>query len=373
MATRTNTRRAIRGLVAGVALGAVAVAVVDAVRPRPGPARIVDWDQIEEEAVGRLDRSDAIDGRRLGSLQARYRKLAGDLEGALLGFVGGEPVALAPFEALDRYGWVQLNVGIMRDALEPLVAFESQLPNSRLVEVGRGFLTRYVGLILGFLSGRVLGQYDPQLLGREPAGRPGLYLVEPNIAAWEAEANLPGEALRSWLILHEMTHAWQFGAHPWLRDHLNGMLKEVLSAAISRRQGPVERVLAVTVGVRRQLEVITQVQATMSLVEGYSNLVMDVVGREVLADFEALDSAHQARAGRKTIFERLFWKLTGLELKLQQYVVGERFCRQINDRHGIAYLNRAWEGPAMLPTAAELREPELWARRVGSDRGRSTA
>lgn len=373
MATRTGTRRALRGLLAGVALGAVAFAVVDAVRPRPGPARIVDWDQIEAQALRRLDGSDAVDDRRLRSLEAHYRKLADELEGSLLSFVGGGPVELAPFQALDRHGWVQLNVGIMRDALEPLVAVESQLPNSRLVELGRGFLTRYVGLILGFLSGRVLGQYDPQLLGREPAGRPGLYLVEPNIAAWEAEAELPGEALRSWLILHELTHAWQFGAHPWLREHLNGMLREVLGAAIGRRQGPVERVLAMTIGVRRQLEVITRVQATMSLVEGYSNLVMDVVGREVLPDFEALDSAHQARAGEKTIFERLFWRLTGLELKLQQYVVGERFCKEINDRHGIAFLNRAWEGPAMLPTAPELREPELWARRVDSAPAQPTA
>ena len=361
-----GTRRALRGLLAGVALGAVAFAVVDAVRTRPGPARIVDWEEIEEQALRRLDRSDAIDGRRLRSLQVRYRKLAAELEGSLLGFVGGDPVVLAPFEALDRFGWVELNVGIMRDALEPLVAVESQLPNSRLVELGRGFLTRYVGLILGFLSGRVLGQYDPQLLGREPAGGPGLYLVESNIADWEAEAQLPGEALRRWLILHEMTHAWQFGAHPWLRDHLNGMLREVLGAAIGRRQGPVERVLAMTVGVRRQLEVINRVQATMSLVEGYSNLVMDIVGRDVLPEFEVLESAHYARAGEKTIFERLFWRLTGLELKLQQYVVGERFCKEIHDNHGIAFLNRAWEGPAMLPTATELREPELWARRMGS-------
>ena len=364
-----GTRRALRGILAGVALGAVAFAVVDAIRPRPGPARIVDWDEIEEQARRRLDGADAIDGRRLRSLQTRYRKLAEDLEGPLLGFVGGDPVALAPFQALDRFGWVELNVGIMRDALEPLVAVESQLPNSRLVELGRGFLTRYVGLILGFLSRRVLGQYDPQLLGREPAGRPGLYLVEPNIAAWETEAQLPGEALRRWLILHEMTHAWQFGAHPWLRDHLNGMLREVLGAAIGRRQRPLERVLAMTIGVRRQLEVINRVQATMSLVEGYSNLVMDVVGRQVLPEFGALESAHQARMGEKTIFERLFWRLTGLELKLQQYVVGERFCKEIHDQHGIAFLNRAWEEPATLPTLEELRRPALWAERIAPSLG----
>ncbi|MDQ6918677.1 MAG: zinc-dependent metalloprotease [Candidatus Dormibacteraeota bacterium] len=358
------TRRALRGLAAGVALGAVAFAVVDAVRPRPGPARIVDWEDIREQALGRLSPEDALARPRRGALETRYRRFAAELERPLLDFVGGMEGEFPPFQALDRFGWVDLNVGILRDALEPLADAQESLPNSKALEFGRGVLDRYLGLILGFLSRRVLGQYDPQLLGHEPAGSPGLYLVEPNIADWEEESDLPGEALRRWLILHEMTHAWQFGAHPWLRDHLNGMLRDVLSAAIDRRRSPVERLFALTTGMRDQLGVVNRVQATMSLVEGYSNLVMDVVGRQVLPEFEVLEAAHQARLGEKTIFERLFWKLTGLELKLQQYVVGERFCKAIHERHGMVLLNRAWESPETLPTQAELREPERWARRM---------
>ncbi len=361
-----TTRRALRGLAAGMAVGAMAFAVVDAVRPRPGPARIVDWAEIREQALGRLVPEDALDERRRHSLETKYRRLAAELEDPLLEFVGGMEGGFPAFQALDRFGWVDLNVGILRDALEPLAAAQDRLSNSRVLEFSRGVLDRYVGLILGFLSRRVLGQYDPQLLGHEPAGSPGLYLVEPNIADWEEEAGLPGEPLRRWLILHEMTHAWQFGAHPWLRDHLNGMLRQVLDAAIDRRRSPAERLLALTAGMREQLGLINRVQATMSLVEGYSNLVMDVVGRAVLPEFDVLEAAHQARVGEKTVFERLFWKLTGLELKLQQYVIGERFCKEIHDRHGMGLLNRAWDGPATLPTLEELREPELWARRMGA-------
>jgi coenzyme F420 biosynthesis associated uncharacterized protein len=359
------TRRALRGLAAGVAVGAVAFAVVDAVRPRPGPARIVDWDDIRAQALGRLGPGDALTRPRRRTLETRYGRMAAELEQPLLKFVDGMEGGFPAFQALDRFGWVDLNVGIMRDALEPLAAAQDKLPNSRMLEFGRAGLDRYVGLIFGFLSRRVLGQYDPQLLGHEPAGRPGLYLVEPNIADWEEEAHLPGEALRRWLILHEMTHAWQFGAHPWLRDHLNGMLREVLSAAIDRRRSPRQRLFALAIGMREQLGVINRMQATMSLVEGYSNLVMDVVGRAELPEFEVLEAAHHARLGEKTIFERLFWRLTGLELKLQQYVVGERFCKAIHDRYGMKLLNRTWEGPATLPTPEELREPELWARRMG--------
>jgi uncharacterized protein (DUF2342 family) len=84
----------------------------------------------------------------------------------------------------------------------------------------------------------------------------------------------------------------------------------------------------------------------------------------VLPEFDVLEAAHKARLGEKTIFERVFWKLTGLELKLQQYVIGERFCKEIHDRHGMRLLNRAWESAATLPTMEELRKPELWANRM---------
>ncbi|HVD02475.1 MAG TPA: zinc-dependent metalloprotease [Candidatus Dormibacteraeota bacterium] len=361
-----RTKSALRGLAAGVAVGAVAYAVVDAVRPRPGAARIVDWDEIRDQAISRLDPDSLLDARRRRTLETRYRKLAAELEPALISFVGASAGDLPPFQALDRAGWVDLNVGIMRDALEPLVAAQERMPNSRMVEMGRSVLDRYVGLILGFLSGRVLGQYDPRLLGHEPSGGPGLYLVEPNIADFQQEAELPTDPLRRWLILHEMTHAWQFGAHPWLRDHLNGMLREVLGAAIDARLSSLGRLLALTIGGGEQRSVVSRLQSTMSLVEGYSNLVMDVVGRELLPDFARLEAAHQARVDDKTVFERLFWKVTGLELKLQQYVVGERFCKQVHERHGIAVLNRAWERAENLPTADELQHPDRWAARMGT-------
>ena len=361
-----TTARTLRRLAAGVAVGAATFVVVDAVRPRPGPTRIIDWEEIRQRAVERLGESEErYDARRKRTLEAGYRQLASPLEGRLAHFVGAMEAPFPPFQALDRHAWVELNVGIMRDTLAPLVAAQERLPNSRVVELGRGFLDRYVGLILGFLSTRVLGQYDAQLLGHEPAGAPGLYLVEPNIRDWQEEAGLPGEELRRWLILHEMTHAWQFGAHPWLRDHLNGLLREILGAALGGRRSSLASVIALTTGMRRQLHVLNRVQATMSLVEGYSNLVMDVVGREVLPEFEALEAAHRARAGEKTVFERLFWKLTGLELKLQQYVVGERFCVWVHERHGMAVLNRAWTGPETLPTLEELKNPALWVARMG--------
>ena len=361
-----TTRRAVRGIATGVVVGAVAFAIADAVRPRPGEARLLVWEEVAARAKAGLSLEATASPARLRLLAADYNRLASEVEAPLLRAVGGLPqgITLPPFEALDRHGWVDLNVGILRTAMEPVLELQTRLPNSRLIETGRALMDRYVGLILGFLSKRVLGQYDPQLLVSEPRAVPGLYLVEPNIQEWEEEADLHGEALRRWLILHEMTHAWQFAAHPWLRDHLNGMLQQLLSSALDRRASSLDRLLSITFGAGRQWRIIERVQSTMSLVEGYSNLVMDLVGKRELPEFERLEDAYQQRRGQKTVFERAFWKLTGLEMKLQQYVVGERFCRHVYDARGMEYLNRAWESPETLPSAPELKNPDAWITRI---------
>ena len=47
-------------------------------------------------------------------------------------------------------------------------------------------------------------------------------------SAWQQHAKLPDEDLRRWLILHEMTHAWQFAAHPWLRRYMEESMRELI-------------------------------------------------------------------------------------------------------------------------------------------------
>jgi coenzyme F420 biosynthesis associated uncharacterized protein len=353
----------------GVAAGVVMVALAEAARPRGGQARLIDWDEIASRAGERVHGTRLTPAAR-GRLEAGYRRMAAEVTPALLESVGGLPDgrALPDFQALDRLSWMELNVGLLRRALEPMER-STVVPNSLLAQMGRAGLNRYVALLLGFLSGRVLGQFDPQLLGREPLEH-ALYLVEPNVASWQEQERLPGADLRRWLILHELTHAWQFAAHPWLREHLNGELENLVALAAGtrggdgRRQPSLSSLLALTVGVPAQLAAMRRMQATMSLVEGYGNLVMNLVGRQLLPGFAQLEAAYARRSRQRSPLEVLFWRLTGLELKLQQYRLGEAFSRAIHDRHGMAVLNRAWESPDTLPRPEELRDPDRWYRRV---------
>jgi coenzyme F420 biosynthesis associated uncharacterized protein len=347
--------------------GLATAAVAEAVRPRGGTSLLVDWDEVKSSARAHLDDS-ATSATSLAAAEKRYRAMADKLEEPLLDFVGGLPVGvqLPRFEAVDREGWLELNLHILRRVMDPVLE-GGRVPNSLIVDVGRAGLDRYVGFMLGFLGRRVLGQYDPQLLGAEPVAADGLYLVETNVEEWARKADLPGADLRRWLILHEMTHAWQFAAHPWLRTDMERSLG-VLLESTTKKAPPAARIAAFAGVLPAQWRVMRRIQGTMSLVEGYSNLVMNELGAKLLPGFEQLETAYRARSSSKSVLELLVWKLSGLDLKLQQYARGEAFAKAVYDAHGMKVLNLAWQNADTMPRLNELSNPEAWYRRVAVER-----
>ncbi|HEX2679882.1 MAG TPA: zinc-dependent metalloprotease, partial [Candidatus Dormibacteraeota bacterium] len=175
-------RSAGRTVLYGLLLGLATAAVAEAVRPRGGTTLLLDWDEVRRTAGSRLEESDA-DPMRITAATLQYRKLATQLERPLLTFVGPLPKGLAipDFDALDRAGWLDLNLRILRRVVDPVLE-SGRMPNSLLAEAGRAGVNHYIGYMLAFMGRRVLGQYDPQLLGAEPMGSEGLYLVESNVA-----------------------------------------------------------------------------------------------------------------------------------------------------------------------------------------------
>lgn len=337
--------------------------------------RLIDWEVVRQVAIERSGErlGDGIAPDEAGRLGALYTGMAEDLA-PLLGEVCNQmPFAPPRFVALDRRGFIDVNISIVRRMLDPVEKLRATLPDSFATTLGRRVLDRYVGELMGMMARRVLGQYDPVLslapLEFDPSEQAALYLVEPNLNVIQREQNVPGEALRRWLILHELTHAWQFAQHPWLREHMvetmRGLLLESLTADGERFLGSQEMLRRLPDTVRTQMRTVARVQAVMSVLEGYSNFVMHRVGRKHLARADELDAAMHRRRAQRTLFERLVMAVTGLELKMRQYEIGEHFCDAVADRASIATLNRVWESAEMMPTMDELRNPERWLRRIG--------
>jgi coenzyme F420 biosynthesis associated uncharacterized protein len=334
--------------------------------------RLLDWEEVRRIAHGRSGtrRADAT----YAALGREYDAMAAELA-PLMAEVCGTPVdGFPPFTVLDRHGFIDRNLVIAQRLFAPIERLRGQIPDSRATALGRGVLSRYVGELFGFLSRRVLGQYDPVLMlapvqGDEPEPA-ALFLVEPNVRGFEERHEVPSANLRRWLVLHELTHAWQFEAHPWLRDHIGELMSRMLmselggDAAAPKLPSTPAMLRVLPSLVRRQLDAVGSIQAVMSVCEGYSNFVMHQVGSRHLADFDRLEQAFHERAQQRNLLERLVLAVTGMNMKLRQYEVGERFAEAVTAAGGLTLLNRVWEGPEQMPTLTELREPQRWVDRI---------
>jgi coenzyme F420 biosynthesis associated uncharacterized protein len=285
--------------------------------------------------------------------------------------------ALPPAEAVSRPEWIDANLSALGGVLDPL----ADRIGAKLGPVGGAagtLLAIETGAISGFLGGRVLGQYEFPVL--DPAGPARLLFVTPNLghAAKTLEAD-PDQLLR-WVALHETTHALQFGGVPWLREHLAGLVQQLLGALdvdprgllripdLSDLRGLVESVRSeglafVAVGKERR-GVLENAQAFMALLEGYAEHVMDAVGADLLSDLDTMRAAMDRRRTERSGFLRVLDRLIGLDLKVRQYQQGKAFCDAVVARGGIAALNRAWAGPDSLPTPAELADAPAWLART---------
>jgi coenzyme F420 biosynthesis associated uncharacterized protein len=372
---RLSTPTLRRTLAAGAFSAGAVVSARALLRPRKStqPA-LLDWEAVRRTAQQRAGSADAVDPATAAAIAARCDAIAAELAPLMVAVVEHPLEHFPRFGILDRRGFIDVNIEIARRLLVPVEELRATLGESRATAMSRGVMNRYIGVLFGIMAQRVLGQYDPVLsLGPPPEGQaPALYLVEPNLESFAQVAGAPIEPLRRWLILHELTHAWQFGEHPWLRDHLvammDGMIRSSLAHAIGdgkdRQQSARQVIERLPGAIRTQLRGVAAIQAVMSVLEGYSNFVMHRIGRKHLDNFDELEAAFARRRSQRTLVERLVLAITGINMKMRQYEVGESFCEAVATAGGVSLLNRVWEGPAMMPTPAELRSPATWVARA---------
>jgi len=300
-------------------------------------------------------------------------------------YTGLIPTAeLPPPEAIDRAEWIAANHASMRPLLE---TFEERLGanlgplSGPLRSVSGVVMAVQLGALTGLLSQRVLGQYDLVLLDAQAPTR--LLFVAPNLAEAATKLSVDEDALVTWVTIHEVTHAVQFTGVPWLRDHLAGLVGELLDGlevnvstssllrlpSVDDLRSLVDTVrhgdlMQTVLGPERQ-QIVDRIQATMSLIEGHAEHVMDAVGAQLLGDaLEPLRSALDERRATRSPGWRVLERLLGLEMKLRQYEEGRRFCDAVVAEGGMAALNRAWSSPEALPSPEELQDPAAWMART---------
>jgi coenzyme F420 biosynthesis associated uncharacterized protein len=348
---------------------------------RPDP---VDWAlaaRVAHRVAGRdpLARSYLAD-----SLRTDFRDVTVEAEALVAEHTGLRAPGPARAEVVDRYGWVDANVTSMRRLLGPLTArVGERMAKSPIAGVGRSVAGTEMGVLLGWFSQRVLGQYDLLVPDDEndALDLDAVYYVGPNILGLEKRFAFRPRDFRLWIAIHEVTHRAQFTGIPWMKDYFLGLVQEALGSvdadprrlvrAFVRsidelRQGrnPLDDGgIVALVASDEHRGVLGQVQALMSVLEGHGNRVMNELGREHVDGQARMSHVLHARrqAGGVSGFVQ---KALGLESKMKQYEVGEAFVEAVEREGGPRALDAAWRGPESLPTLDELRDPHAWLVRV---------
>ena len=315
--------------------------------------------------------------------------LAAESEARVAEYTGLHPVRPLPEpEGIGRREWVRTNLDSMRALLDPVLsrAGGNLGPLRPAVEIAMGLiLSAEVGVVLGYLSQRVLGQYELVLLDEAVEDRPPrLLFVLPNLGQAVRSFGADEKEFMTWVTLHEVTHAVQFAGVPWLHGHVAGLVRELLASAEVRIDTPRKfRIPSIgelrragaalrrgdlisIVTTKAERDTLDRVQTVMAVIEGHAEHVMDAVAPDLVPSLPRLRTSLDRRRRSQSGLSRLLGRLLGLELKLRQYEQGKRFCDAIVAKGGVQALQHVFSGPEALPTVRELQDPDAWLERAAT-------
>jgi coenzyme F420 biosynthesis associated uncharacterized protein len=346
---------------------------------------VIAWDLAQRVAVRFSGHEPFADSYHYDALTPDFTELTAVAEQRVAETTGLVSAAgLARARVVDRPAWVAANLASFQRMLRPLTdRLGERMGSGPMAPVTQKIAGAEVGALLGWMSTRVLGQYDLLVAEDEdPEDQDIVYYVGPNVLALEKRFAFPPREFRLWLALHEVTHRAQFTGIPWLRSHYLGLIDEVMGAvdpdpkrfiaAIGRvaddlragRKPLDDGGLAAVFASPEQRLALDRVAGLMSLLEGHGDVTMDRAGADQIPSAERFGRVLRQRRQQAAGLARLLQRLLGLEAKLNQYEQGERFIEAVEAVGGPSALDTVWEDPARLPTLAEIRDPDSWLSRI---------
>jgi len=308
----------------------------------------------------------------------------------LLGRMDERAAASRDGEAEGRVAFVDTPLGRALGPVAELVAPVGSAVGEVFGQVGSAvgpkFAGAEVGALLGWMSGRVLGQYDLLIIEDErPEDQDWVYYVGPNVLSLEKRYGFPPREFRLWIAVHECTHRAQFTGVPWLRPYFLSLVNELLDnvepdpkrlmeavrdSLAERRAGNGRSLkdggLTALLATPEQRVTMDKVTGLMSLLEGHGDITMDRAAQHLIPSQPRFARVMSQRRKNASGVSKVVQRLTGMEAKLAQYEEGEQFVLALEEAGGRELLDLVWTSPEALPTIDEVRSPELWIERVGA-------
>jgi len=342
----------------------------------------VDWGLAEKVANQIANRAPFNDASYLKGLNESFNEFTSSAEKLVETSTGLKSFSgEAKAKVVDRSGWIRANFSSLKRLLKPILA---ENPETNKPSISSRIAALEIGAVLGWMSTRVLGQYDLLVLDNEDLNDQDLvYYVGPNICAIERRYAFDPDGFRLWLAIHELTHRAQFTGVPWMREHYLSLVKKLLqevqtdtnestkknNSQLKLSKDPVSSRLSDFkisnfFTSMDQNDSINDIAALMTLLEGHGDVIMSRAGKGHVRNQERFEKVVSQRRKSATGVTKIFQKLIGIEAKLAQYEEGEEFIFTIEESEGIDFLNMVWEHPDNLPKLEEIKNPNLWISRI---------
>ncbi|GAA2336705.1 zinc-dependent metalloprotease [Saccharopolyspora halophila] len=361
----------------------------------PSPAgeagpRALDWNVAVGTAVRLMRPGPEVPREEAEHAVRSLRRFSVEAESHVRETTGlGRDLPIAEGDVVDRPAWVRgaaFGLSELTGAAMSAADSEGLHGDDLLGQLSARSGGVQAGVVLAYLGGKVLGQFDPYGQSRTPGQRGRLLLVAPNIVAAQRALGVPVDDFLMWVCLHESTHRLQFNAVPWLREHfaeslgrlftqleggtgelltkLPHVLREARSRSNSADSSPGVLGVLELLQTPEQRAAFDHLIAISTLLEGHADHVMDAVGPQVVPNVATIRSRFTDRRNGGGLLDRILRSLLGVDAKIQQYAQGAAFTRHVIDRVGMADFNAVWARPENLPTRPEITDPETWITRV---------
>lgn len=318
---------------------------VDAVLNGSG-AGPFDWVAAAETAKAGVDPgSTELSGEAEAAYATALREFREPVRAAT-GVDGALPDTLA---VLDRHHWIDAQVATCRR----VTARDRERDESLVAALGAVVGAERLGDSLSLVAGSTPGRYDRQFpLAFADGVADEVHLVHANVERLAGEVDAEPTRVRQWAVAHELVHAAELSAAPWLPAYLAERVR-ALVRRFEEAAGPPE-----ALGDAPEVE---QVQRALVVAEGYATLAL---ARAFDGGYAALHREVHAVRWDGGVAPDLARDLLGVDPGPGLYDRGRQFLVAVVDARGFAAADAVLADPDALPTAGELREPQCWLDRV---------
>ena len=245
-------------------------------------------------------------------------------------------------------------------------------------QVGGAMIGGQTGAAVAELANEVTGSFDIGL----PLGPSGTAALLPSgVAAFGEGLGLDAGEVRLYLALREAAHHRLFAHVPWLTAHLFGAVEAYargMTVDLSRLEEAMPQIdisnpeamrdalaggeLFRPENTEAQKVALARLETALALVEGWVSTVVDAAAAERLPHGSALGEAIRRRRATGGPAERTFATLVGLELRPRRLREAAAIWAGLTAARGVDGRDAMWAHPDLLPTAADLDDPEGFVR-----------